>query len=121
MEKPKETTVNDDLLETTVSPPDNFILNFFCSSAIDFEINLRLFLLKWFLLPLLDRKKYLGLTPLEIKSEIDDLIIFFIIRSGLVKFIYVYLHYKYLLIILFYYPYQKKHHHLILKHWGFFL
>ena len=51
------TIVNEDILETDVSPPDNIILYFFCSSLIDFEIKLRFFLLKCFLLPLPRKKK----------------------------------------------------------------
>ena len=83
---PNETIVNDDILEAVVSPPDSIILYFLCSSAIDFEIKLRFLLLKCFLLPLPENKIYLGFTPLQIKSEIDDLIIFFITNSGLLKF-----------------------------------
>ena len=34
-----------------------------------------------------DKKTYLGLTPLQYKSEIADLIIFFITSLGFLKFI----------------------------------
>ena len=81
-----EIIVKEERLDLVVSPPDNLILYFFCSSLIDFEISLRFFLLKCFLLPLADIKIYFGLTPLQTKSDIDDLIIFFINSAGFLKF-----------------------------------
>ena len=34
-----------------------------------------------------DKKIYLGLTPLQIKSDIEERIIFFIIKSGFLVFL----------------------------------
>ena len=39
-----------------VSPPDNFKLNFFCSSFSDFEINNNFFFVKFFLFPQPEKK-----------------------------------------------------------------
>ena len=78
-------TVKDDLDDVVVSPPIKEKLYFFCSCLIDLIINFILFLLKFFLDPENEINIYLGFTPLEIISDIDDLITFLIIRSGLLK------------------------------------
>ena len=80
--KPIEVIVNDVLLENVVSPPESFRLNFLSSSLIDLDNLVRCILLNIFLLPEPEININLGLTPFDIRSDIDDLIIFFINKSG---------------------------------------
>ena len=69
-----------------MSPPDNLIPYFFCSSLRLLEIILRFFFEKELLLPLAPIKINFGFTPLQYKSEIEDLTIFFITKPGFLKF-----------------------------------
>ena len=77
--------VKDENLDFVVSPPDSLIPYFFCSSLIDLDIKIRFFLLKCFWFPLPEIKINFGFTPLQIKSDIEDLIIFFINNRGFLK------------------------------------
>ena len=70
-----------------VSPPDNLIPYFFCSSFRLLDIRLRFFFEKEFLFPLAPININFGFTPLQIRSDIEDLSIFFITSLGELKLI----------------------------------
>ena len=75
------------VLEYVVSPPLSNNLYFFNSSFKDLTINKKLRWLDNLLFIEADKKIYLGLTPLQIKSDIEERIIFFIIKSGFLVFL----------------------------------
>ena len=79
--------MNDVVLEYVVSPPLSNSLYFFNSSFKDLTINKKLDWLDNLLFIEADKKIYLGLTPLQIKSDIEERIIFFIIKSGFLVFL----------------------------------
>ena len=69
-----------------MSPPTNEKLYFFCSCLIDLTIFFILCLFIFFFNPEKEISKNLGSADLQIISDIDDLIIFFINKSGYRKF-----------------------------------
>lgn len=85
--KPTEVTVKDVSFEYVVSPPLNKIWYFLSSFFKELIINTKLECFAKNLFIDAEINIYLGFTPLQIKSEIDDLIIFLIIKSGWFKFL----------------------------------
>ena len=85
--KPTDVTVKDVIFENVVSPPLNKIWYFLSSFFKELIISIKLECFAKNLFMEAEINIYLGFTPLQIKSEIDDLIIFLIIKSGWFKFL----------------------------------
>ena len=77
--------MNTVFFDFVVSQPDNLIPNFFCSSLRLLEIIFRFLFENELLFPLAPTKMNFGFTPLHYKSDIEDLTIFLITKSGFLK------------------------------------
>ena len=77
--------MKDVLADDVISPPISEKLYFFCSCLIELSNSFIFFFVNLFLEPENEININFGSTPLEIISEIDDRITFFIIKSGLLK------------------------------------